>query len=192
MEKLQSLQSGISKERMSRFLHISDSEFEDLIKNMSSDLKEKDLKAILALRWDYRVCDDQRDVLLHMFREGQIMKFVPSTFQSVLKRIERLDLLPMIDDFYKNYKKPKVISDDIVHHHFESLHILLKSIHFSLWDLESDYKIAALTSLSSELENLFYQAYNMNESIQNAVMEFTELQSMGKSEYSCTMATCRM
>ena len=191
MEKLQSLQCDISKERMCRFFYISDSDFEDLIKNISSDLKEKDLKAILALKWDYYI-NKPRDVLLDMFQKGQIMKFAPSTFQSVLKRIERMDLIPIIDDFYKYHNKPKVISDDTVHHHFESLHILLKSIRYSLWDLESDYKIAALTSLSSELENICYQAYNTYESIQNAVLEFTEMQSMGKSEYLCTMAKCRM
>ena len=183
MEKLQYLQSDVSKERMSQYLHISDSDFEDLIKNISSDLKEKDLEAIQALKWDYHVNDDPRDVFLHMFWEGQIIKFTPSTFQSVLKRIERIDLLPIIDDFYKKYNKPKVISDDIVHHYCESLHILVKSIHFSLWDLESEYKISSLTSLSSELEKIFYQAYNTHESIQNSVLEFTEMQSMGKSEY---------
>ena len=171
---------------ISHFLYISDSDFEDLIKNISACLKEKDVKAILALRWGRSVRGDPRDVLHHMFWEGDIMKFAPSSCQSIFKKIERMDVIPTIDDFYKNYTKRKpIITEDIIHREFESLNIFLKSIRHSLWDLEKDYKTDSLTSLSSELENIFYQAHNMNESIQNAILEFSEMQSIGKIKYLC-------
>ena len=190
-EKLQSFQSEISKERINHFPYISDSDFENLIKKVSSSLNEKDVKAILALRCGHSVRDDPRDILLQMFQDGEIMKCAPSNFQSVLKKIDRMDVMPIIDDFYKNYTKPNSITEDVIDHAIESLNIFSKSIQRSLWDLEIDYKIASLTSLSSELENIFYQAYNMNESIQSAIMEFSEMESIGRSNFFvlliCTM-----
>ena len=183
---MQSLPSDISKEKISHFPHISDSDFENLITKISAGLNEKDVKAIEALRWGRDVSRDPNYTLLHiMFWEVEIVKFAPSSFQSVLKRIEGMDVIPIIDDFYKNYAKPKTITEDIIHDEFESLHVLLKSIQLSLWALEIDYKIASLTSLSSELENIFYQAYNMNESIQNAILDFSEKESIGKNKYLC-------
>ena len=177
---MQSFQSEISKERISHFPYISDSDFENLIEKVSASLGEKDAKAILALRCGYSIRYDPRDVLLQMFRDGEIIKCAPSNFQSLVKKIERMDVIPIIDDFYKNYTKPETIAEDSIDHVFDSLNIFSKSIQHSLWDLEVDYKIASLTSVSSELENIFYQAYIMYETIQNAILEFSDIESISK------------
>ena len=177
---MQYFQSDLSKERISHFPHISDSDLENLIKKISASLNEKDVKAIEALRCGYSCHNDPRGILLQMLQDGEIIKCAPSNFQSVFKKIERMDVIPIIDDFYKNYIKPNTITEDIIDHLFKSLNIFLKSIQHSLWDLEVDYKTASLASLSSELENIFYQAYNMNESIQITILEFSGIEPIGK------------
>ena len=179
---MQSFQSDLNKERISHFPYIYDSDFENLIKKISASLYEKDAKAINALTCGHSFHDDPRDTLLYMFRKGEIIKCAPSNFKSVFKKIERMDVIPIIDDFYENYTKPKTITEDVIDHVFESLNFFSKSIKHSLWDLEMDYKNTSLNSLSSELENIFYQAYNLYESIQNAILEFSDLESIGKSK----------
>ena len=180
---MEKLQGQVSKEMISHFPYISDSDFEILIIKVFAYLKENDVIAILALRKGRHKIYTE-NILLHMFCNNEIMKFSPNSFQTLLKKIERNDLIPIVDDFYKNCTKPKIITEKTIDQQFISLDDFMTSITSSLWALEIDYTITSLTSLSSELENIFYQAYNMNESIQNAILEFSEKQSIGKNVWS--------
>ena len=175
---------------ISHFPYILDSDFENLITKISACLKENDVKEILALRQGHKIHDDPRNIFLDMFHEREIMKFSPGSFQTVLKKIERKDLIPIVYAFYNNCTKPKIITEKTIDHEFESLHDFMISITSSLWDLEPYHKIASLVSLSSKLENIFYHGYKMYESIQNAILEFSEKQSIGKRNILWLQVEC--
>ena len=173
---MESFQSDISKEKLSNFIHITDSDFEGLILKVSAHLKEKDEKSILALRQGLADC--LKNPLIHLFRKGQIIKSVPSSFQTLLKKIERMDLMPIVDDFYKNFTKPNVVTKISIQNELKSLHQIMSSITSSLYDLMT-FKIGSLIRFSSVLENIFYQGHNIYQSIQDAIMEFSATQSRG-------------
>ena len=164
MKNVQSFQSVVVKKEK------IDSDFEDLV---SAGLKVEDDKAIVALTQLY---SHPSNFLHNMFHEEQIMKSVPSIFQTVLKKIKRINLIPIIDNFYKNFTDP---TEESIHHKFESLHQIMTLITTSLLDLEYNYKSVFLISLLADMEKVFFQANWIYESIQDTLLEFSDTQPTG-------------
>ena len=71
-----------------------------------------------------------------------------------------------------------MLSKISIQNELKSLHLIMSSITSSLYDLMT-FKIASLISFSSVLENIFYLAHNIYQSIQDAIMEFSGTQSRG-------------
>jgi len=118
-----------------------------------------------------------------MFRGNQILKSIPSTFQNVLKKIERTDLLSIVDKFYYDkHSAPKVITKGTINSELESLSEVFKAFITSLYLFNPNYfEDSSLTTLSMVLENVFHQAYMAYETIQEAIKKFSLEQARGMS-----------
>ena len=176
---MQSFQSDVSKMLLSPLLYISKPDFEQLVNQVSAAFTEEDEKAILDLRQGHKRYNCPSN-LQEMFYEKEILKSVPGSFRAVLKNIKRMDLLSTVEEFYNNRTKPIIITESTVCQQFESIHEIMASVITSLWDFEEDIQTSHLTTLSSELENIFCHAYILYESIQGAILEFSVKQSKGK------------
>jgi len=123
-----------------------------------------------------------------MCREKEIIKSVPSTFRSVLEKIERVDLLSDVDNFYDNkHSNPKFSNDERINHGLESLYEVLNLIIASLisFQLNLDHQSNSLSSVLTDLEKVFYKAYTVYEAIPEAIQKFPLGQARGKWSLEC-------